>query len=166
MKFNLILLFVVTLSGCQINKKNEVVSESIHFFDFQNLSSEAKSEFSEDYWLGSGKIHDIEYKNGSVIIGLEYNGLVKKLVVTENYIVVSYSSGNNSKTIVYLKKQAKLINIDYSMFVVDLLADGVLSVERDYYDILDVEDVNYQGHIFEKGKYDLKTGKYTFISNL
>lgn len=52
------------------------------------------------------------------------------------------------------------------MYVVDLLKDDVLSVEKDYFDSLDVEDINYKGHIFENEKYDLKTGKYTYIFNL
>jgi hypothetical protein len=166
MKWNLLVLTALTLSSCQINNKPKVIPESINYFDFENLSSEAKSEFSEEYWLGSGEIKEINYKNEGVIIGMEDDQLYKNLVVTENNIVVSYSYGNNSKTIVYNKKQAKLIQISFSMFVRDLLKNDVLSVEKDYFDSLDVQDPNYRGHIFEKGTYDLKSGKYSFVSHL
>lgn len=89
-----------------------------------------------------------------------------KEIVTENNIVVSCSYGQNSKTIVYDKKLAKLIEVNFSMFATGIVGDDVLSVEKDYYDSLDPQDPNYKGHIFENGKYDLKAGQYTFISNL
>ena len=166
MKWNLLVFIALTFSSCQNNNKQKVIPASINYFDFENLSSEAKSQFSEEYWLGSGEIKEINYKNEGVIIGIEDDQLYKNLVVTEENIIVSYSYGNNSQTIIYNKKQAKLIQISFSMFVTDLLKNDVLSVEKDYFDSLDYEDPNYRGHIFEKGTYDLKSGKYSFLSIL
>jgi hypothetical protein len=170
MNTNILVLVFLFLFSCQIDKKNkneEGSIKSIKYFDFESLSSEAKAELSEDYWLGSGKINEINYTNGGLIIGMsDDNDLHKNLIVTDNNIVVSYSFGQNSSTIIYDKKLAKLTQIGFSMFATGLHEDDILSVEKDYYDSLDPQDLNYKGHIFEKGKYDLKSGQYTFISNL
>jgi len=170
MKINLLTLATIILFSCQMDKKDkneEEAIKSIEYFDFESLSNEAKAEFSKEYWLGSGKISNVSIANGGAVIGIsDDNGLYKKLIVTENNIVVSYSYGQNSKTIVYDKKLAKLTKINFSMFVTGISGDDILTVEKDYYDSLDSQDPNYKGHIFENGKYDLKTGQYTFISNL
>jgi hypothetical protein len=170
MKTHFVLIIILVFFSCQMDKKDkseEEAIESIEYFDFESLSSEAKAEFSEDYWLGSGKISNVSIANGGAVIGIsDDNGLYKKLIVTENNIVVSYSYGQNSKTIIYDKKLAKLTEISFSMFATGISGDDILTVEKDYYDSLDPQDPNYKGHIFENGKYNLKTGQYTFISNL
>lgn len=172
MKIQLSFLIVLILVSCQKNDNKKDINEkpltkSIEYLDFENLSSEAKVEFSKNYWLGSGKITHVSLENGGVLVGLtDDNDLYKNLIVTENYIVVSSSFGQNSQTIIYNKKQAKLIpQINSSMFVTGLLGQDVLSVQKDYYDSLDAQDPNYRGHIFENGKFDLRTSKYSFISN-
>lgn len=166
MKTQVSFLIFFILVSCQ-KVDDAKTTKPIEYFDLENLSSEAKVEFSQDYYLGKGEISNVRFENGGVIIGLNDNdGLYKNLIVNENYIVVSYSYGQSSRTTIYNKKKAKLIHINSSMYVIGLLRQDVLSVQKDYYDSLDVQDPNYRGHIFENGKFDLRTSKYSFLSKM
>lgn len=166
MKFYHTFFIILFLVGCQKNNNQEDISKSIKYFDFEKLSSEAKTELSKDYWLGTGKINEISSTNGGIIIDLSDDNYGKNLIVTDDKIIVSYclTMGSNSQTITYNKKSNKLSLIDLHFLATGLLDKNVLLVARDYYDTLDPSDPNYKGHIFENGKYDMTTGKYTFIS--
>jgi len=158
------------LFGCNQNvdetiPKNDKNIDVESFFDFNSLSSEAKNELSEDYWLGTCKINKIDFTNGGIILDIGDENLSKIMVVTNKKVVLSYSIGSNSSTIIYDKKTSKLLRIESSMFITGLSDKNVLTVSKDYYDSLDVDDPNYQGHIFETGTYDMSTDKYTKQQN-
>ncbi len=166
MKFYYTFFILLFLVGCQKNNNKVDISKSIKYFDFEKLSNEAKTELSKDYWLGTGKIKEISSNNSGIIINLSDDNYGKNLIVTDDKIIVSYclTMGSNSQTIIYDKKSNKLSLIDLHFFATGLSDKNVLLVERDYYDTLDASDPNYKGHIFEKGKYDMTTSKYTFVS--
>ena len=165
MKFYHTFLTLLFLVGCQKNNNNVDISKSIKYFDFEKLSSEAKLELSKDYWLGTGKIKEITSSNGGIIINLSDDNYDKNLITTDDKIIISYAVDSDCQTIIYDKKSNKLSLVDLHIFATGLSEKNMLLVSRNYYDTKDPNDPNYKGHIFEKGKYDIKTGKYTFISN-
>ncbi|MEC4050076.1 hypothetical protein OX284_011595 [Flavobacterium sp. SUN046] len=165
-KYLKILFILFLISGCQKTTEKKDISKSIDYFNFENISSEAKKELTKDYWLGTGKIVGIKSSNDVIIIDLSDENYIKNLIVNKERIIVSYSLlvGSNAQTIIYDKKLKKIVYHNLPYFTEDLLDKDNLLVSKDYYDTLSVDDPNYRGHIFENGKYNLITGKYTFIS--
>jgi hypothetical protein len=145
-------------------KQNKNTSERI-LFDLQDISHVIKKKLSEEYWLGSISIQKIVEKNGGLILDLWNDDYAKKLIVTDKYFIVSYAvDASEENTLVYNKstKEHFIIND----FTKDLINSSTILVERDYYDSLDFDDPNYQGHIFEEGEFNLDSKKYKKLRNI
>jgi hypothetical protein len=174
-------LVIVALFGCKEkssskngdleNKIPENESQQIQkseientLFDIEKLPSAIQEELQSEMWLGNignSSIKKIIQKNDGIIISEYENGgdISKNIIVTSNYLILSYSVGvGEEKTLIYNKKTKKHSIIDD--FAEDLIGNNSIKVTRDYYDSRDVNDPNYEGHIFEEGEYNLSNNIY------
>lgn len=128
------------------------------------LSKSIQAEFKEEYWLGTYLFNGIFANEDGIEIDLSTDDLTKTLILTENYFTVSYHPmmGSDGQTLIYNFKEQKS-KLDSEIFVIRPLSPTLLLVGKDYYDSRDVEDPEYEGHIFEKGTFNLETGEYLFL---
>jgi hypothetical protein len=133
--------------------------------DFNEISAVTKKELENEYWLGDFSIQKIIKKKDGIILELNNEDYAKLLIATEEYLLVSYAVfGSEERTLVYNKLQKSHYIIDD--FAKGLINSSTILVERDYYDSLEPDDPNYQGHIFEEGEFNLKTQKYMKLRNI
>lgn len=174
-------LVIVALFGCKEkssskngdleNKISENESQQIQkseientLFDIEKLPMALQEELQAEWWLGNfgnSSIKKITQKKDGIIISEYEKGgdLGKKIIITNNYLILSYAIGvGEEKTLIYNKKTKKHSIIDD--FAEDLLGNNSIKVTRDYYDSRDANDPNYEGHIFEEGEYNLTTNNY------
>lgn len=123
------------------------------------------NEFQEELWLGTFQLNEVKSTFNGFIFDLGTDDISKTMILTENYFTVSYHGmvGSDGQTLIYSFEKNVTTN-DRDNFCFDIISPTVLLAGRDYYDIKDVEDPNYQGHIFENGSYNLETQQYTFIT--
>jgi hypothetical protein len=143
--------------------ENQPSHENV-LIDFEEISSATKKELSEEYWLGVITLRRIIEKKDGLILELHNEFYAKLLMITDKFLIVSYAvDASEERTLIYNKASKKHYIIND--FATDLINSFTIKVERDYYDSLDVDDPNYQGHIFEEGTYNLDTGKYKKSKN-
>lgn len=130
------------------------------------LDDSILKEFQEELWLGTFQLNEVKSTFNGFIFDLGTDDISKTMILTENYFTVSYHGmvGSDGQTLIY-SFEKKATTLDQDNFCYDIVSPTVLLAARDYYDSKDVEDPNYQGHIFEHGAYNLETQKYTFIAN-
>ena len=127
----------------------------------QLLPLEVVEELKKDEWQGDFKLADIESVEDGLTLLLddEYSF---RMILMENYFLVAYHGiiGDFKETLLYNFSTKELITItDY--YALRPLGRNEISVAVDYYDSRDIEDPDYEGHIFEYGMIDLTTGLYT-----
>lgn len=153
------------------NNLNILIPEEMSMnpiFDMSNyvgtLSQAVKDELKEDYWLGMYEVVEIESSGNGIVIELSNSDLIKKLILTHDYFIVSFHNimGDVGQSLIYSFKD-QTTTLDGDIFATDIFSPTILFVEKDYYDPRDVEDPDYEGHIFETGTYNLQTREYTFI---
>jgi hypothetical protein len=150
--------------GDTINQKSGIENTLL---DIDNLPKYLQNELESEWWLGNLgtlSINKITQKKDGLIISLgrgkdtdsETN---KKIIITEDYLIISYAIGfHEERTLIYNKNTKSHSIIDD--FAADLIGKNSIKVYRDYYDSRDVQDPNYQGHIFEEGEYNLTNNIY------
>lgn len=129
-----------------------------------SLAEPIRKEFSEEYWLGTYQFNEAESLEDGIILDLGTDDLSKTMVLTEDFFTVSYHPmmGSDGQTLIYNFKTGET-KLDSEIYVIRILSPDELLVGKDYYDSRDVEDPAYEGHIFETGSYNLKTGEYIFL---
>jgi hypothetical protein len=114
--------------------------------------------------LGTLSVNKIIQKKDGLIIsfgrGKEADSEINKnIIITEDYLIVSYAIGfHEERTLIYNKNTKSHSIIDD--FAADLIGKNSIKVFRDYYDSRDVQDPNYEGHVFEEGEYNLTNNIY------
>jgi hypothetical protein len=170
------LLLIMVLVSCEMStiQKSETELEGIEvesdsletiLIDFSEISAVTKNELEKEYWLGNFSFQKIVRKKDGIILELNNEDYAKLLIATEEYLIVSYAVyGTEERTLVYnkLDKQHYIVND----FAKGLINSFTILVERDYYDSLEPDDPNYQGHIFEEGEFNLKTQTYSKLRNI
>lgn len=127
----------------------------------QLLPLEVVEELKKDEWQGDFKLADIESVEDGLTIMLDDEYSFRMLLM-ENFFIVSFHGiiGDFKETLLYNFSTKELITItDY--YALRPLGKNEISVAVDYYDSRDIEDPEYEGHIFEYGMIDLTTGIYT-----
>gem|GEM_PF-3037960 len=138
-----------------------------HTIDLSNytgkLDTAVKTELQADNWLGNRQLNSIEIDTNGIIVDLSEDGLIKTLILLEDYFILSYHLmlGSSGESLIY-SFDSHSFYIDQELIVTKINTPTEVTVGKDYYDPRDVEDPNYQGHIFELGTYNLITRAYTF----
>ena len=129
----------------------------------QELPSVVREELKKDEWQGEFKVVEIEtVEDGlTIILDDEYSF---RMILMENFFLISMHGiiGDYKQTILY-DFETKDMYILASYYALRPIGRNEISVSVDYYDSLDFEDPDYEGHIFERGIVDLKTGIYTLL---
>lgn len=136
-----------------INPKNYV----------QLLPLEVVEELKKDEWQGDFKLADIESVEDGLTIMLDDEYSFRMLLM-ENFFIVSFHGiiGDFKQTLLYnFESKELLTTFDY--YALRPLGKNEISVTVDYYDSRDIEDPDYEGHIFEYGMINLTTGDYTLL---
>ncbi len=138
---------------------------SINLSNYSNeLSKEFKKQIKENYWLGQYVLNDFEISEFGLSITLTDDDYLKKLLLTENFLIISYHllAGSDGQSIIYnlTTKEIYLSNFIVASFI----SKNEIKVEKDYYDDRDVEDPEYRGHIWEYGIFNLEKKSYEYTS--
>ena len=151
--FGLVILFC--LPSCLNNKEEKIVVDAYNFDD------QSKKELSQDWLLGQMKTNKITKKPFADIIDISTDNYRKYMFVTKDKLIVSYAvnGGGEDRTII-CDRITKTKTIYDGFFATDIVSETRLLVEKDFYDTLDVNDPNYQGHIYQKGTFDMDTKLY------
>ena len=167
-KITFLLLFL-PFFGCKDNltsNKNDFEEQKSgiesNLLDIDKLPQALQQELEEPWWLGNYDNYSIKQviqkKDGIVISGYTEE-ITKNMILTNNYIIFSYAvGGSEERTLIYNKNSKSYSINDYYAF--DLKDDTTIIVQRDYYDDKDVNDPNYEGHVFEKGELNLINNRY------
>lgn len=148
-----------------------LVSEEFPFectFNAENyglpLGAEARTALKEEYWLGTYHVNSVEATTDGIVMDISTDDFSKTLLLTENYFTVSYHLmlGSDGRTLIYNFQNNTLTEND-QVYAIRFLSPTELLVGKDYYDTRDVEDPDYEGHIFELGSLNLVTGEYIFL---
>ncbi len=128
-----------------------------HFKISTNLSNEITNELKEDYWLGTFSLNEIKINEHGVHFNLSDDDYSKYLLINSEFLIVSYhltfgSDGNS----IFINLKTMTPKLLEGYFIKSFESENIVNVEKDYYD--------NQGHVWETGTYDLKTGKYTMES--
>jgi hypothetical protein len=128
------------------------------------LSDDTRKEYNEEYWLGTYQFNEAEVTEDGIVIDLSTDDLSKTMILTENFFTVSYHMimGSDGQTLIYNFKTGET-KLDPEIYAIRILSPEELLVGKDYYDSRDVEDPDYEGHIFESGTYNLMSGEYLFL---
>lgn len=129
----------------------------------QLLPLEVVEELKKDEWQGDFKLAAVESVEDGLTIMLddEYS---YRMLLMENFFLVSFHGiiGDFKQTLLYnFESKELLTTFDY--YALRPLGKNEISVTVDYYDSRDIEDPDYEGHIFEYGMIDLTTGEYTLL---
>lgn len=128
------------------------------------LSKETRNELKAEYWLGTYHLNSLEASKDGTVMEISTDDFSKTLLLTENYFTVSYHllMGSEGRTLIYNFKENSFIE-NNEVYAIRFLSPTELLVGKDYYDTRDIEDPDYEGHIFELGSLNLLTGEYTFL---
>lgn len=129
-----------------------------------NLCQPIIDELKEEFWMGMYEVNEIISTEFGIIIDLGSFDLSKTLILTKDYFIVSFHTiiGDNGQALIYSFKE-RTSSINGEIYAWDIISPTELMVGKDYYDSRNIEDPDYEGHIFETGSYNLETGEYTFI---
>jgi len=129
----------------------------------QLLPLDVIEELKKDEWQGEFKLADVESVEDGLTIMLDDEYSFRMLLM-ENYILVSFHGimGDYKQTLVYNFESKELLTT-HDYYALRPLGKSEISVTVDYYDSRDIEDPDYEGHIFEYGMIDLTTGEYTLL---
>lgn len=129
----------------------------------QFLPLDVIEELKKDEWQGEFKLADVESVEDGLTIMLDDEYSFRMLLM-ENYILVSFHGimGDYKQTLVYNFESKELLTT-HDYYALRPLGKSEISVTVDYYDSRDIEDPDYEGHIFEFGSVDLTSGEYTLL---
>ena len=159
MKTILTLCFGITMLFCLpscLNNKEDKPVAVVNDFDTQT-----QQELSQEWLLGNAKPNKITKKPFADVIDISTDNYRKYMFVTKDKLIVSYAvnGGGEDRTIICDRISKTKIIYD-GIFATDIVSETRLLVEKDFYDTLDVNDPNYQGHIYQKGTFDMDTKLY------
>jgi hypothetical protein len=149
-------------------ESSKIANNTIELNSYRNdISSELKNELNEGgfgYWnLENDSIVEVVNEKAGIIFDLTNNDLNKHLVLTADFIIISYYTWPNEfSSLIYNISIQKMESYDFE--VTGLISYNLLKVFKGYYDKREINDSKYEGHIFETGSFNLLDGKYTFIS--
>jgi hypothetical protein len=151
----LCLLVLLCLPSCVNKEEHKIVIGKNDFY------SQTKKELSQDWLLGDTRTNKITKKPFAEITDISTDEYRKYMFVTKDKIIVSYAvnGGGEDRTIICDRISKTKIIYD-GIFATDMISETRLLVEKDFYDTLDVNDPNYQGHIYQKGTFDIDTKLY------
>lgn len=161
----------VALKNWMASNLGVVVPEEYSFtcsFNAENyglpLGKEERTALKEEYWLGTYRVNSVEATTDGIVMDISTDDFTKTLLLTENYFTVSYHLmlGSDGRTLIYNFQNNTLTEND-QVYAIRFLSSTELLVGKDYYDTRDVEDPEYEGHIFELGSFNLVTGEYIFL---
>jgi len=129
----------------------------------QLLQLDVVEELKKDEWQGEFKVAGAESVEDGLTIMLDDEYSFRMLLM-ENYFLVSFHGimGDYKQTLVYNFESKELLTT-YDYYALRPLGKNEISVTVDYYDSRDIEDPDYEGHIFEFGSVDLTSGEYTLL---
>jgi hypothetical protein len=118
-----------------------------------DIDPKLKSDLFDAFYLGDKEQHEVKVHPGVIHIDVS-TADQKDLFITEHYIIISahLSMGNNGSSLLYDLKTRKLERLN--MNVAGFIEPHLLDVWFDYYE---------DAHVWEYGKYDIRTKKYTRI---
>lgn len=129
----------------------------------QLLPLDVVEELKKDEWQNDVKLAAVESVEDGLTIMLddEYS---YRMLLMENYFIVSYHGiiGDYKQTLLY-NFDTKELQTTYEYYALRPIGKNEISVTVDYYDSRDMEDPDYEGHIYEYGMMDLTTGEYTLL---
>lgn len=131
----------------------------------QKLPIEVIKELQKDEWQGEFKLGDIESVEDGLTIMLDDEYSFRMLLM-ENYFIVSYHGliGDFKQSLVY-NFTSKELETTYEYYALRPIGKNEIAVSVDYYDSRDIEDPDYEGHIFEHGIINLDTDEYTSLGS-
>ncbi len=90
--------------------------------------------------MGTCKINKIDLTNRGILLDLSDEDYIKKMILTNKKVIISNSLrwGSNSRSLIYDKRTFKLIQINLNMFMTGLKEKNIVTVQRNYYDTLEV----------------------------
>jgi len=123
----------------------------------RDLTEEIKLILKDDYWLGLKPVNKVQDNDFYISVDLSDEQYRKKLLLSEDYLIVSYhlTFGSDGNSFIVDLKTLAFYTLD-GFYVNSMESKNILNVELDYYDD--------QGHVWEYGKYYITEEKYEFIS--
>jgi len=161
--------FVLVFVSCKNNSsvKNGNISENSKcdnfddFFYIEGFDFETIKELKKPYYLGGIKKQKIIKNEFGIYANIESDEMPKTIVKTNDYLISSYTHwGVGTSRTIICNLDTKTSTNDNCFFVTKLIGHNLLLVQRDYYDNREIEDPEYQGHIFEDGEFNLETNTY------
>jgi hypothetical protein len=123
----------------------------------KDLSKQIRTTLSEEEWIGKTAVKEIKSDKGFVVVNLADEDYSKRIFITNHFIIISChaSAGSEGSSMVVDLDNMKAVLLE-EMTVNSIDSNDEITVGKDYYDD--------EGHIWEIGKYNLKTKEYTFVS--
>lgn len=178
MKNTLIILVILFLVLAFIQPKNYLIKKENNssieseksLLDVEDFPIEIQKELENEYWLGNLgtlSLTNIQQNKFGVILTMSKgkesdNETIKKILVTDNYLIISYAIGfHEERSFIYSKiTKEHFITED---FTDNIINETTIKVFRDYYDSRNPNSPRYKGHIFEVGEYNLINRRYKKI---
>ena len=166
-----LLLAFISPTKNQIKKENNNSNEvEKTWLNIEELPLEIQNELENEWWLGNLgtlSLTNIQQNKFGVILTMSKgkesdNETIKKILVTDNYLIVSYAIGfHEERSFIYSKiTKEHFITED---FTDNIINETTIKVFRDYYDSRNPNSPRYKGHIFEVGEYNLINRRYKKI---
>jgi hypothetical protein len=111
--------------------------------------------FESEQWLGAKQVNEYKDNEFFISINLGDDNYNKRLLMNENFLVISYhlqAGSNGGSILIDLNK----MDVQYqSFYALDMERNNTLKVVTDYYD--------NNGHVWEYGRYFIENESYKFL---